>query len=492
MFTVFIVDDEPAALVYLNRLVKLINMDFRITGEFEDAQGCLKQLEIYQPDVIISDIKMPGMSGLELLKEVNARYPQIACLILSAYSEFEYAREAIRGRAYEYLLKPIVPDEFVKVMNRIRILIAGRYLKERNQLIYNMYQNEPVSEEDLRRYFESDEYYGIMMRRNGLPAEVSKGGKNTVSSGLYESIVVYGGDEDEALFLIPKECVQNDSLLRIARRLERELYTKQDKLTTIVTKESFLLQDMADKVNQLYRRLYQTLVLGKEKLTFLEDRYQPRNLSKEEKLLVNEIKELLMEKVNDAAYLKLEKLCNDFTENEMPQHVVRRTIKHIMNTMWMFAEEEMDWRESDVLLDTLFCNSLSVASLCEDLKELFPASDGGFSLNKIDTEKNYCRIRNYVLQNLKEPLSLGRIGKEFGISKAYLTRMFRKYENTSFNNFLTAARIEEAKKIILIHPDWFIRDIARAAGYQDQFYFSRVFRAYTGYSPSDYLVLNQE
>lgn len=443
-------------------------------------------------DVIISDIKMPGMSGLEMIREINVKYPQIACLILSAYSEFEYAREAIRGRAYEYLLKPVIPDEFVKVMNRIRITIAGRYLKERNQLIYKMYQNESVTEKDLKHYFEFEEYYGILMRKNGLPSEESKGNKNMVSSDLYESIVVYGCDENEALFLIPKECVQNNSLIQVAKRLENELYTKQDKLTTIITKEAFLLRNMALKVQQLYHGLYQIIVLGKETRIYLEENYQPVNLGKDEKLTVNKIKELLIAGENERAYLKFEELCSDFTQKEIPELVVRRAIRHIIYTLWMFVEEDIDWKEQDTLLDTLFCNSLTIKALCGNLKELFHINENNISVNKIDTEKNYLKIRNYALQNLQESLSLGKLGSEFGISQAYLTKMFRKYEKTSFNNFFTTARIQEAKKIILIHPDWFIKDIARLVGYQDQFYFSRVFRAYTGYSPSDYLLLNQE
>ena len=69
--------------------------------------------------------------------------------------------------------------------------------------------------------------------------------------------------------------------------------------------------------------------------------------------------------------------------------------------------------------------------------------------------------------------------------------MFRKYQGMSFNSFFTNVRMEEAKKLLLLHPDWYIKDIAEMVGYQDQFYFSRVFRTYTGYSPSDY-ILSQE
>lgn len=492
MFTLFIVDDEPAAIKYINQLVKFVKDDFCVTGEFEDARECLERLKTEQPDVILSDIKLPGMSGLELIKKVNAEYPHITCLILSAYSDFEYAREAIRGRAYEYLVKPVIPEEFVKTMNHIRITIAARYLKERNQLISNMYYGEMVEEQNLKKYFESGRYYGILVRKNGLPADAAKENEKVISSGLYESIVVYGSDENEALFLVPEECTADSELLQIAERLKNELRSGQDKLTAIITRTSFSVGEMAMTVKKLYSRLYQTIVLGKETTAFLEDLRHTQDLNKEEKLMVNKIEEELVQGENEKAYLRFEDLCGIFAAKDMPEFVVRRTVKHLIYTLWMSSEEQSGWKEQELLLDNLFSGSLSVKSLCKDLAEFFRIKESQIAVNKIDTAENYEKISRYIRQNLKDPLTLGKLGKHFGISQAYLTRMFRKYENTSFSAFLTNARIEEAKKIIINHPDWFVKDISHMVGYQDQFYFSRVFRAYTGYCPSDYILMQQE
>lgn len=491
MFTVFIVDDEPAAVLYLNQLVRLVKEDFEITGEFGDAVSCLDKLEECRPDVIITDIKMPGMSGLELARRVNEKYPKTACLILSGYSEFEYAREAIRGRVFEYLLKPIIPDEFIKAMNRIRIMISGRYLKERSQLIQVVCRGAKIEEGELKRYFPYEGYYGILMRKNGFLPEEYGEKERMVSSGLNESIVMYGCDENEELVLAPRECVINDSLSRIAERLKKELGTEQDKFAVIMTRSPFKTEQMASVIRKLYQRLYETAVLGKDTAIYLEMPLNTPDLEKREKFMIEEIKELLIKGENEAAYLGLGKLWDVFVHKAMPELIVRRTVKYLMNTLWMFSEGSSEWKENEILLDNLLYSSTSMESLYKNLKELFQIKEHEAN-PKIDTQENFQRIRNYVLCNLSEPLSLGKLGKEFGISQAYLTRMFRKYENTSFNNFLTAARMEKAKKVILGHPDLYMKEVAAIAGYQDQFYFSRVFRAYTGYCPSDYQLLNEE
>lgn len=492
MFTLFIVDDEPAAIKYINQLIQFVKDDFRVTGEFEDAHECLERLKQEQPDVIISDIKLPGMSGLELIRKVNAEYPCITCLVLSAYSDFEYAREAIRGRAYEYLVKPVILDEFVKTMNHIRITIAAGYLKERNQLISNMYHDEPVEGQKLKKYFEFERYYGILVRKNGLPADEGKENEKVISSGLYESIVVYGSDENEALFLVPEECVANSNLLQIADRLKNELRSDQVKLTAIITRTSFCVSDMPSVVKKLYSRLYQTIVMGKETTVYLEDSRQTLDLNRDEKLMINKIEEELVRGENEKAYLRFEELCNIFEAKDMPELLVRRTVRHLIYTLWMSSQEQYGWKEQELLLDNLFSGSLSVKSLCKNLAEFFRISESHIAVNKIDTAENFEKVSRYIRQNLKEPLTLGKLSKHFGISQAYLTRMFRKYESTSFSVFLTNERIEEAKKIIINHPDWFVKDVSRMVGYQDQFYFSRVFRAYTGYCPSDYILMRQE
>ena len=80
-----------------------------------------------------------------------------------------------------------------------------------------------------------------------------------------------------------------------------------------------------------------------------------------------------------------------------------------------------------------------------------------------------------------------KVSAEMGISQSYLSRMFRKYEDTTFSTYLTMLRMEKAKKILASGEKVFIREVAEQLGYKDQFYFSRIFSSYTGMCPSEYL-----
>ena len=84
-------------------------------------------------------------------------------------------------------------------------------------------------------------------------------------------------------------------------------------------------------------------------------------------------------------------------------------------------------------------------------------------------------------------MTLGKICKYFGVSQSTLSKMFRTYEETSFSNYLTKIRIEKAESMMRQDPDAYIRDIADRCGYNDQFYFSRIFRSVTGTCPKEYM-----
>jgi len=114
-----LVDDEPKVLRGLSGVVKKECPDIEIVGQFEDGYTALEHLCELSPDVVITDIKMPKMTGLELAAEANELCPGIKFIILSGYADFEYAREALRFNVVDYFLKP--PD-LAKFLSRLKEL----------------------------------------------------------------------------------------------------------------------------------------------------------------------------------------------------------------------------------------------------------------------------------------------------------------------------------------------------------------------------------
>ena len=105
----------------------------------------------------------------------------------------------------------------------------------------------------------------------------------------------------------------------------------------------------------------------------------------------------------------------------------------------------------------------------------------------MDSSEFIEKVKEYIVNHLSEDLSLKNTSKKFGISQTYLGQLFNKYQKVSFSNYIIEMRIQRAKELLDNDKEILIKDVAKSVGYQDQFYFSRVFRSMTGITPTDYI-----
>ncbi|MBW7475318.1 response regulator [Paenibacillus oenotherae] len=120
MIKVLIVDDESRARDIIRAVVDWKNLGMEIVGEAEDGQDALRKTEQLQPNIIITDIRMAGIDGLQLLRLLHERYPQIRKIVVSAYDDFYYAVQALRYNTMAYLLKPVNQTELHAVLQNCK------------------------------------------------------------------------------------------------------------------------------------------------------------------------------------------------------------------------------------------------------------------------------------------------------------------------------------------------------------------------------------
>ncbi len=116
-YKIMLVDDEPWALIGLSEIVDYSQFQFEVVATCDCGAAALAAAEKFRPDAVISDIRMPDMTGIDLIRQLRAAYPGIQCAVISAYSDFEMAREAIRVEAVNYILKPTEESEVVATLN---------------------------------------------------------------------------------------------------------------------------------------------------------------------------------------------------------------------------------------------------------------------------------------------------------------------------------------------------------------------------------------
>ena len=145
MLKVILIDDEIVILQGLKKLIDWSKLELEIVGEAMDGLEGLSLIEEVRPDIVISDITMPNLNGIEMLKAINEKNYDLKTLFLSGYQEFIYVQEAIRYGAVDYLLKPVTEDNLIMVLKRI----IGSIKEERSY--HHLKKQEGVKEQEFRQ-----------------------------------------------------------------------------------------------------------------------------------------------------------------------------------------------------------------------------------------------------------------------------------------------------------------------------------------------------
>jgi two-component system, response regulator YesN len=121
MYRVMFVDDEPSVIESLRRMISKRSDIYTVAGESYDAPKALQLIEELKPDIVFTDIKMPGRSGLELVKVIAQNYSETVVIVISGYDDFSYVHDAFKYGVEDYLLKPLAPKKFLAMLDGLKI-----------------------------------------------------------------------------------------------------------------------------------------------------------------------------------------------------------------------------------------------------------------------------------------------------------------------------------------------------------------------------------
>lgn len=486
-----LVDDEPAAIQFLSTIIGKKCPDFVVTHTAADGQEAIEILQNSVVDVILFDINMPILNGLELSERIHHAQLPVQMVAVSGYSEFEYARQALKNGVLDYLLKPIVPNEVVKVLDGLKDKLDQLYYQERIQIIRKLYHDTTVPDSVVERYFGEQTFYVALVRYNGLPVRFSTMNSKEVFSEIYETIFSFGRDDRENLYIFPAGLViENQFRNMLQLRVERDT-TIEGYHTVVYSSKPVESKNMNDTIKQLYQILNNQIVLGENRtVDICRDQDVGFELDETEKNLFAEYQYCLTKRDSRKAKERMLKLLEVWNQNKRSLLWIERRIRSMSLSIDQLNEKNFNNRyvENENALEEIFANSQDFKQLKSGIAEIiYQSSDEEWQEDVMDTPEFVERVCDYMKKNLDQPLSMLSIGKEFGISQTYLGKLFRKHKQVTLNNFLTAARMEKAKELMAQNEEIMIKALAERLGYKDQFYFSRVFRSYTGVCPSDYI-----
>ncbi len=492
-YRVVIVDDEPIAVKAIERILERNCPDYVTVGTADNGLAALELIRKTMPDLVLTDITMPAMNGLELAQTVSGEFPDTCFVVISGYQDFEYMRSAIQSGVLDYLVKPIVPSQIVSMMQRVREKLRVRFYHKRNTLLRSACLGGEISREEIKRYFPHEKYYAALLRENGLPRRFFRTGEPELFGSMEEAYCVYGRDSMEELFLIPSMLFVDQSIEQYMDKVSKRQKSEDSYITLLYHGSAFPPDRLVSKVRDLYYWLNELSVVGLSQRIDLEksgkDAERKVNPDTGElRILLQELEGYARSGCYDQMRQKISRTFAHWGEEGRPQLWMEHAARRLLNFIRMESGDEQSLLESEYGLEDAFYYATSIPMLCENLQSLFYRfHDEQKEKPKVDSQDFFDGIVQYLKEHLSQPLSLQSLCDEFAISQAYMSKLFRKYADQSYAQYLTGLRIEKAKALMREEKELYIKDIATMAGYQDQFYFSRIFRSYEGMSPADYM-----
>lgn len=494
MYRILVADDEPTAIRHICNMIATRCPLFEVTETAEHGRQALSLMEECRPDVLITDVKMPGMDGITLANKVKERYPEVFTLIVSGYQEFEYAKAAIQSGVYDYLLKPIKPSALQSAMESLREQLDGLYAQKRNRLMKSLCEKNDVAQKELERYFPGGRYYAAIVRKNGLPGRYFGNSGFEIFSGKDEKIYLYGRDEMETLYLCPEDIPVYKSFYQIIAETIRREYRHSNYVTGVIKETPFGIADAGAVFEQLYLTLDSNIIIGKSQILTIEEMPDAMQADSDQethelRALENNIQKAQREKIIES----VGKLFTLWQKMGKTQMYVESQVRYLLillerNNFLSGAEHNIER-----LLDEIFYFAESMEDVADAIQDMLDRNIKIESMHpKMDTSEFFEKVVAYIDRNIATELSIKRICKEFALSPTYLNKLSRKYSGQSFNKYLTLARIERAKEIMREQEICYVKDVANLVGYHDQFYFSRIFTSVVGISPSDYMERKEE
>lgn len=495
---VFVVEDEAILLRNMEKKIREVSEDFEIAGEAFDGQEALEKIRADCPDIVFTDIRMPVMDGLELVRILREEYPGLTIIIVSGYDEFEYARTALQYQVRNYLLKPLQREALKEVLFSLREDIENKRRLEAEEILKSCLEGTTQQGEG------SFLLFLVCMGNLRLQAKWESPSAEPAAGELVRDLLdktpslfgsehwVFPGKQENLCLVLAEEAPGLPPPIRMAELLLEELLHRSSSETCNVAYSEGCVPCACLRREQetLYRVLEESLVIGRSDL-FLGSEQRPELPSAAMPVSVIQYLQTLIHIGNAAGFERqLLQMFEEWQEQNRPQQWISRQLIQILNVIQraLGLAESVYTRISDRIFSILE-SSVSISEAGEEIVEelmgqVFPDLSG--EITKI-VEEMEAFIRSHYTENI----NLADLAEKYHFNQSYLTRMFKKETGVLPLKLINTLRIRDAKEM-LAQGRLSVREISEMLGFSNQHYFSRIFKDFTGMTPREYRGLSQD
>jgi YesN/AraC family two-component response regulator len=527
-FRILVADDEYWIRQNLKTILDWEAHSFEFLEPAEDGEQALEKIRSEHPDIVITDVNMPFVSGTELIKIIFAENPSIVFIALSGYGDYEYVRTALVEGAIDYLLKPVSEGDLLSVLNKAieHILKTRLQIQERREIKEKLQiVTGAVIDRELSQIIHQTGDYDLRIRLQGRLAEYELN-----FSGF--TMVVFRTAVLTRILRNRRDITLDQLILEIKKEITGHAEGSKYLVVhnTYKINEFFMITDMNRlKLENVCRKLVRSLqeITGLPVKSVISSHYvafsELRNAYNETTAALfsqpYNVKDLVLYSKNTDR-CGFEKQITTEQERQLQFAVTsgnRSLFRHILfEEIGLFQRIEQNWTYAEVR-QTLDCISWLLRDInpidntqlliLDNLAELLLAAVEGFDIEEIrgileqmidevfeisspskQSEGIYqtvIHVKEFIDQNYSEDLWLTGLSRKFNIESTYLSKTFKNIIGENLMLYISKTRVEKAK-VLLHRKELNITDIALLVGYDDYSYFSRVFKKITGLSPREY------
>lgn len=532
MYNILIVDDEPLVLEGVKFILEK-HLSDKIKKIYTASSGrkAIELHERYHPEILLMDIQMPGLNGIETIRRVKALDERVKCIIISAYEHFDYAKQAVELSVKDYVLKPIQKQKLIDVIEKVMLELdeerkqRARELENQekfekvlpvleNGFIYSILMNQDFSKEigTYHSLFNIYKDYAYMMTIEiGAQEDICENriGMSVTALTVYERLkhlikykcrcIVGPLMVNRVVVLIYTESGLDEYGQRVIAIEQADTVRKQvTEITGIPIRMGIgsiyqiqqISRSYAESVKALQRIGEASVLHIKDvALNIVQDSYMQNGFKDDENQLLEAMEEGRVdeaEKIHQRIFSHL---------HQEVDHSVR--VKNMLAELLVLIErvaqnhqlKSIELEHTQYLQEVLSIQTLSLQKLYE-IEHVLREKVLTITENVIeDGHAQVSRLMKaallYIQGNYANDLRLQDVSEVVGISPQYFSRVFKEELGVNFVDYVTQLRMEQAKRMIK-EGNTSIKEICFAIGYKDPNYFSRLFKKVIGISPSEY------
>lgn len=531
MFKMILVDDERMERTYMKKCIDWQSLNIQVCGEADNGEEALEVCSKIKPDIILTDIKMPVMDGLEFSVRVKDILPEVKIIFISGHEDFEYAKTVANLNAFGYILKPFRIQDVIDVVKKVVNICDEDFKKdvERTRLLSILQENISVLKESFIREFldGTKQIENIWGRVEYLDIQFKKGLYGVILFEIDDIGQLYTNlkEEDRQIFSInllqmvrhtikqysygevikisdaqyvallsgePNVEDFDESMFQVAEKAKEKAETQGISITIGISTTGKSIEAIHKMYQQVQKAIEYKIYDHKGEIIYINDlpfatQKQSIDFNQFDKEFIEYLKAGNKEKINDLLDSTFDRLL--VSHNVSTAYLQNLCISIISMSMRFLIEinctfEEI-FGERDMVWNKLM-RFETISDIKQWMKNIFSYMVDNVNAKK--KSKNQLiveQVKEIINERYGEELTTKELSKKIFLSPNYIGAIFKNETGIGFLEYLTQVRMEEAK-VLLQDINLKIYEVAEQVGYNNTPYFSTVFKDFMGFAPKEY------